>query len=45
MDGLPGVPPMRNRMDMMILDGSFLGGKGFYSMVRTSAVSCMGWVI
>lgn len=24
---------MRNNMDMMILDGSFLGGKGFYSIV------------
>lgn len=25
---------MMNNMDMMILDGSFLGGKGFYSHVR-----------
>ena len=31
--------PMKNRMDMMILDGSFLGGKGFYSLV----CGAQGW--
>ena len=29
----PEPEGMRNNMDMMILDGSFLGGKGFYSIV------------
>ena len=41
----PEPEGMRNNMDMMILDGSFLGGKGFYSIVSPCKLYGTGYSI